>query len=179
MVNKLFTLTNILILILIIFSTLLLLSNDISKIKGIIPFLKFYQKNQSSKLIHSIAAVDPKEDCPKNSFPLSLYTYPGTSKGCLISNITLKKDSCSIWSKIFKSTDEIEETDQKTFDTIFSKKLCVFSYNENNYTNNIINNDVYSLIMKIIIQIISSIMMKAKKIKNYVDYWTQMVLNII
>ena len=141
MVNKLFTLTNILIFILIIFSSLLLLSNDISKIKGIIPFLKFYQKNQSSKLIHSIAAVDPKEDCPKNSFPLSLYTYPGTSKGCLISNTTLKKDSCSIWSKIFKSTDEIEETDQKTFDTIFSKKLCVFSYNENNYTNNIINND--------------------------------------
>ena len=140
MVNKLFTLTNILLFILIIFSSLLLLSNDISKIKDIIPFLKFYQKNQSSKLIHSIEAVDPKEDCPKNFFPLSLYTYPGTSKGCLISNNTLKKDSCSIWSKLFKSTDEIEETSQKTFDTIFSKKLCAFSYNENNYINNIDNN---------------------------------------
>jgi len=140
MVNKLFTLTNILLFILIIFSSLLLLSTDISKIKDIIPFLKFYQKNQSSKLIHSIEAVDPKEDCPKNSFPLSLYTYPGTSKGCLISNNTLKKDSCSIWSKLFKSTDEIEETSQKTFDTIFSKKLCAFSYNENNYINNIDNN---------------------------------------
>ena len=140
MVNKLFTLTNILILILIIFSTLLLLSNDISKIKGIIPFLKFYQKNQSSKLIQSIIAVDQKEDCPKNSFPFSLYTYPGTSKGCLISNSTLKKDSCNIWSKLFKSTDEIEETSQKTFDIIFSKKLCAFSYNENNYINNINNN---------------------------------------
>ena len=140
MVNKLFTLTNILLFILIIFSSLLLLSTDISKIKDIIPFLKFYQKNQSSKLIHSIEAVDPKEDCPKNFFPLSLYTYPGTSKGCLISNNTLKKDSCSIWSKLFKSTDEIEETSQKTFDTIFSKKLCAFSYNENNYINNIDNN---------------------------------------
>jgi len=140
MVNKLYTLTNISIFILIIFSSLLLLSNDISKIKDIIPFLKFYQKNQSSKLIHSITAVDPKEDCPKNSFPLSLYTYPGTSKGCLISNTTLKKDSCSIWFKLFKSTDEIEETGQKTFDIIFSKKLCVFSYNENNYVNNINSN---------------------------------------
>ena len=141
MVNKSFTITNISIFILIIvFSSLLLSSNDLTHIKIIIPFLKFYQKNQSSKLIHSITAVEPNEDCPKNYFPLSFYTFPGTSKGCLISNNTLEKDSCSLWNIIFKSTSEVEELEQKNFNIIFSKKICVNSFDENNYLTNINNN---------------------------------------
>lgn len=142
MVNKLFTLTNISIyIIIVILSCLLLSSTDIFQISDIIPFLKFYQRNHSSKLIQSIIAVNPNEDCPKNYFPFSFYTYPGTTKGCLISNSILKKDSCSIWSKMFKKTEEINETDKKIFNNIFSKKLCAISSNENNYLSNINNNN--------------------------------------
>ena len=122
MVNKIFTYTNISIIILIIIvSCILLSSTDLFNVINILPFLKFYQKKNDSKLIKSITAVNSNEDCPKNYFPLSFYTYPGSSKGCLISNNTLEKDSCSLWSKIFKKTEEIQETKEKNFNIIFTK----------------------------------------------------------
>ena len=142
MVNKIFTYTNILIYILIIIvSCILLSSTDLFNVINIIPFLKFYQKKNNSKLIKSITAVNSNEDCPKNYFPLSFYTYPGTSKGCLISNNILEKDSCSLWTKIFKKTEEIQEMKEKNFTIIFTKKLCVDSFNENNYITNLNNNN--------------------------------------
>ena len=103
MVNKLFTITNISIsIIIIILSILLLSSKDISQIKNISPFLKFYKNNHSSNLIKSINVVNSKEECPKDANPFSLYTYPGTLDGCLLSDNKLQKDSCSLWSIIFK-----------------------------------------------------------------------------
>ena len=142
MVNKIFTITNISINVLIVvFSYILLSSTDIFNIVNIIPFLKFYQKKNYSKLIQSITAVNSNEECPKNYFPLKLYTYPGTSEGCLISNDTLEKDLCSFWTKLFKKTEEIKETKEKNFDKIFTKKLCAISFNENNYISNINKNN--------------------------------------
>ena len=114
MVNKLFTITNISIfIIIIIISILLLSSKDISQIKNINPFLKFYKNNHSSKLIKSINVVTSKENCTKDTYPFSLYTYPGTSNGCLISDNELQKDSCSLWTKIFKKAEIIKETNTK------------------------------------------------------------------
>ena len=138
MVNKLFTITNISIfIIIIIISILLLSSKDISQIKNINPFLKFYKKNHSSNLIKSINVVNSKENCNKNTYPFSLYTYPGTSNGCLISDNELQKDSCSLWSRIFKKTEIIKETNEKLFHNIFSKKLCVELYDKNDYITNL------------------------------------------
>ena len=143
MVNKYYTLTNISIYVLIILLCLLLLStSDIKQIKNIIPFLNFYQKNQSSKLINSIISINIEEDCPKNSFPFIFYIFQGTTKGCLISNNDLEKDSCSLWDKIFKKTKEIKETKSKNFNNIFSKKLCFTSLNGNNYLSNLKNTNI-------------------------------------
>lgn len=141
MVNKIYTITNIsLFLLTIIISILLLSSKDISQIKNINPFLKFYKKKLSSKLIKSIIAVNSKENCPDNTFPFELYTYPGTHVGCLTSNNILKKDSCNLWTKIFKKGETIIETNATSFHNIFSKKLCAELFNENNYITNLNNN---------------------------------------
>ena len=142
MVNILFTITNISIfLIIIIFCFLLLSSTDIFLIKTVVPFLNFFKNNHSSKLIHSIIAVNPNENCPENSSPFQFYSYPGTSKGCLISGNKLEKDSCNFIIKLFKKTKEIKETKEKSFNIIFSKKLCAVSFNEENYLSNLNNND--------------------------------------
>ena len=141
MVNKLFTITNISIYIIIIILCILLLSStEIFFIKKIIPFLKFYEKNYSSTLIKSIIAINSNKNCPENSSPFKFYTYPGTYKGCLISNKNLEKGSCSLINKLFKKTEEIKETKEKTFNNIFSKKLCAFPFNENNYISNLNQN---------------------------------------
>ena len=141
MVNKLFTITNISIYIItIIICILFLSSTDISQIKNINPFLKFYKKNHSSKLIKSIQAVNSKDNCPKDTFPFLLYTYPGTTTGCLISNNTLQKDSCGLLLKIFKKTEIIQETNEKYFHNILSKKLCVELIDNNDYISNLNNN---------------------------------------
>ena len=143
MVNKYYTLTNISVYVIIIIICLALLStSDLSQIENIIPFLKFYQKNQSSKLIHSIISINPNEECPNNSSPFIFYVFPGTTEGCLISNKELEKNSCSIWTKIFKKTKEIKETSSKNFNIIFSKKLCFISLEENNYLSNLKNTDI-------------------------------------
>ena len=111
MVNKCFPITNIAIyIIIIILCYFLLYENDISKIKQIIHFYKFYTKNKSAKLISSIQAIQPNEECPPDSSPLFFYEYPGTKEGCLISKEKLEVGSCSIITKIFKNYDKIEET---------------------------------------------------------------------
>ena len=142
MVNILFTITNISIfVIIIIFCLLLLSSSDIILIKKVVPFLNFFKNNHSSKLVHSIIAVNPNEDCPNNSSPFQFYTYPGTSKGCIISGNKLEKDSCNFIIKLFKKTEEIEETKEKSFNTIFTRKLCAVSFDEKNYSSNLNNNN--------------------------------------
>ena len=65
MVNKCFPITNITIyIIIIILCYFLLRENDISNMKQIIDFYKFYTKNKSSKLIKSIEVIEPHENCP-------------------------------------------------------------------------------------------------------------------
>ena len=141
MVNKLYTITNIsLFIIIIIFCLLLMSSTDIFQIKKVISFLYAFQKNHLSKFIHSIIAINSKENCPDNSFPLQFYTYPGTYNGCLISGNKLEKDSCTFIDKLFKKAKEIKETEKKNFNNIFSKKLCAISLNENNYLSNLNEN---------------------------------------
>ena len=138
MVNKLFTIANISIYILIIiFCILLLSSTDIFFVKKIIPFLKFYQNNYSSVLIKDIIVINPNENCPENSSPFQLYTYPGTYKGCLISKNKLEKDSCSLIKKLFKKTEDIKETNEKKFNSIFTKKLCAVPFDNKNYISNL------------------------------------------
>ena len=140
MVNILFTITNISIfLIIIIFCFILFSSTDIFQIKKVVPFLNFIQNNHSSKLIQSIIAVNPNDNCPDNSSPFQFYNYPGTSKGCLISGNKLEKDSCNLITKLFKKTKEIKETKEKSFNNIFSKKLCAIPFNEENYLSNLNN----------------------------------------
>ena len=141
MVNKFFTITNISIyILLIIFCILLLSSTDIFFIKRIIPFLRFYQNNHSSKLIKEIIAINPKENCPENSSPFQFYVDKGSYKGCLISKNRLEKDSCSLIEKLFKKGEEIKETKEKKFNIIFTKKLCLVPYDENNYITNLDKN---------------------------------------
>ena len=103
----------------------------------IIPFYKFYIKNKSAKLIKSIEAKDSNEDCPENSSPLFFYKYPGTYPGCLISGTNFEEGSCSIWTKIFHNYEDYEETNEKFFDVLNKKKLCVFPFNENDYIINL------------------------------------------
>lgn len=141
MVNKFFTITNISIyIILIIFCILLLSSTDILFIKQIIPFLRFYQNNHSSKLIKEIIAINPNENCPENSSPFQFYVDQGTYKGCLISKNKLEKDSCSLIEKLFKKGKEIKETKEKKFNSIFTKKLCAVPFDESNYITNLDKN---------------------------------------
>ena len=138
MVNKIFPITNISIFIIIIFLCYFLLSEkDLSKMKQIIPFYKFYIKNKSAFLIKSIDVVDSNEECPENSNPLNFYKYPGTKGGCLKSKTDLVEGSCSIWTKIFYNYENIEETEEKNFDVLFNKKLCAYPYNNNGYAKNI------------------------------------------
>ena len=146
MVNKCFPITNITIyIIIIILCYFLLCENDISKIKQIIHFYKFYTKNKSAKLISSIQAIQPNEECPPDSSPLFFYEYPGTKEGCLISKEKLEVGSCSIITKIFKNYDKIEETNEKYFDVLYTKKLCAIVLNDNDYIKNLENrkNDNY------------------------------------
>ena len=140
MVNKLFPLTNIFFyFIIILISYLLISENDISKMEQIIHFYNFYTKNKSAKLIKTILSIDPKNDCPENSFPLSFYEYPGTKQGCLISKKNLEEGSCGLFTKIFRNYENIEETDKKSFEVIFGKKLCAIPFNEKDYINNLVN----------------------------------------
>ena len=111
MVNKCFPITNITVyIIIIILCYFLLRENDLSNMTQIIEFYKFYTKNKSSKLIKSIEVIEPNEKCPSNSSPLLFYKYPGTKEGCLISKEKLEEGACSIWTRIFKNYDKIEET---------------------------------------------------------------------
>ena len=140
MVNKIFPITNISIFIIIIFVCYFLLSEeDLSKMKQIIPFYKFYIKNKSAFLIKEIKVIDSNKDCPENSKPLNFYKYPGTKEGCLKSQTDLEEGSCSIWTKIFYRYDNIKETEEKYFDVLYNKKLCAIPYNENDYAKNINN----------------------------------------
>ena len=140
MVNILFPITNIFAYIIIIFTCYFLLSeNDISKMEQITHFYNFYKKNKSAKLIKSIEAIDPKSDCPKNSYPFLLYKYPGTEPGCLISKKDLEKGSCGLFTKIFRHYEIIEETEKKYFEILFGKKLCAIPFNEKDYINNLID----------------------------------------
>ena len=140
MVNKCFPITNITIyIIIIILCYFLLRENDISNMKQIIDFYKFYTKNKSSKLIKSIEVIEPHENCPPNSSPLLFYNYPGTKEGCLISKEKLEEGTCSIWTKIFKNYDKIEETQEKYFDVLYTKKFCAFAFDENDYIKNLNN----------------------------------------
>ena len=140
MVNKIFPITNISIFIIIIFLCYFLLSEkDLSKMKQIIPFYNFYIKNKSAFLIKSIEVADSNNNCPQNSKSLNFYKYPGTKEGCLKSKTDLEEGSCSIWTKIFFKYENIEETEEKNFDVLFSKKLCAFPYDSNDYVKNIKN----------------------------------------
>ena len=140
MVNKLFPITNIFFYVItILISYFLISENDISKMEQIIHFYNFYTKNKSAKLIKTILSIDPKNDCPENSFPLSFYEYPGTKQGCLISKKNLEEGSCGLFTKIFRNYENIEETDKKSFEVIFGKKLCAIPFNEKDYINNLVN----------------------------------------
>ena len=140
MVNKLFPITNIFFYVItILISYFLISENDISKMEQIIHFYNFYTKNKSAKLIKTILSIDPKNDCPENSFPFSFYEYPGTKQGCLISKKNLEEGSCGLFTKIFRNYENIEETDKKSFEVIFGKKLCAIPFNEKDYINNLVN----------------------------------------
>ena len=140
MVNKLFSITNIFFYVItILISYFLISENDISKMEQIIHFYNFYTKNKSARLIKTILSIDPKNDCPENSFPFSFYEYPGTKQGCLISKKNLEEGSCGLFTKIFRNYENIEETDKKSFEVIFGKKLCAIPFNEKDYINNLVN----------------------------------------
>ena len=140
MVNKCFPITNITIyIIIVILCYFFLRENDISNMTQIIDFYKFYTKNKSSKLIKSIKAIEPNENCPSNSSPILFYKYPGTKEGCIISKEKLEEGACSLWTKIFKNYDKIEETQEKYFDVLYSKKLCAIAFDDNDYINNLNN----------------------------------------
>ena len=142
MVNKLFPITNISIyVIIIIISYFLLSENDITKMKQITPFYNFYIKNIKAKLLKSIISVEPNINCPENSFPLLFYKYPGTKAGCLISKTNLEEGECSIWTKLFKTYENMEETSEKNFEILYTKKLCAIPFNENDYINNLNNKE--------------------------------------
>ena len=76
MVNKLFPIINIFFYVItILISYFLISENDISKMEQIIHFYNFYTKNKSARLIKTILSIDPKNDCPENSFPLVLMLW--------------------------------------------------------------------------------------------------------
>jgi len=140
MVNKLFTITNITINILIILICYFLISeDDISKMKQIINFYQFYNKNKSAKLIKEITAVDSNGECPSTSSPLLFYKYPGTKAGCLISKKDFEEGSCGIFTKIFHHYEDFEETNEKYFDVLFSKKLCAVPFDDKDYIKHLKN----------------------------------------
>ena len=140
MVNKLFTITNATIYIIIIFVSYFLLSeDDLSRMNQIIPFYRFYTKNKSAKLIKDIEIVEPNKDCPEGSSPFLFYKYPGTKKGCLISKTNLEEGSCNFWTKFWNAYDNIEETEEKLFDVLYGKKLCFFPFNDLDYVTNLNN----------------------------------------
>ena len=56
-----------------------------------------------------------------------------------ISKEKLEEGTCSIWTKIFKNYDKIEETQEKYFDILYTKKLCAFAFDENDYIKNLNN----------------------------------------
>ena len=102
MVNKLFTITNIIISITIIIITYFFISEyDLTKMDSIIPFYKFFTRNKSAILIKSIEVKNSDEECPINSSPLLFYKYPGTKEGCLISMKDLEEGSCNLWYFIY------------------------------------------------------------------------------
>ena len=138
MVNKCFPITNIIVyIIIIILCFFFLRKNDISNMKQIIHFYKFFTKNKSSKLIKSIEVKESNENCPPNSSPFLFYEYPGTKEGCLISKETLEEGACSIWTKIFKNYDKIEETEENYFNVLYTKKLCAIAFDDNDYIMNL------------------------------------------
>ena len=140
MVNKLFTFTNIIINIIIILICYFLISeDDISKMKQIINFYQFYNKNKSAKLIKEIKDVNSNQECPSGSSPLLFYKYPGTKAGCLISKTDFEEGSCGIFTKIFHNYEDFEATDEKDFDVLYSKKLCAVPFDNNEYKNYINN----------------------------------------
>ena len=102
MVNKLFPVTNIIInIIIILICYFLITEDDISKMKQIINFYQFYNKNKSAKLIKEIIPVASNKECPDDSTPLLFYKYPGTKAGCLISKKDFEEGSCNIFTKVF------------------------------------------------------------------------------
>ena len=144
MVNKLFPVTNIIInIIIILICYFLIAEDDISKMKQIINFYKFYNKNKSANLIKEIKDVDSSEECPEKSTPLLFYKYPGTKAGCLISNTDFKEGSCSIFTKIFHNYEDFEETNEKFFEVLYSKKLCAVPFDNKDYKDyiNLLNNE--------------------------------------
>ena len=142
MVNKLFTITNIIISITIIIITYFFISEyDLTKMDSIIPFYKFFTRNKSAILIKSIEVKNSDEECPINSSPLLFYKYPGTKEGCLISKKDLEEGSCNLWTKIFYKYENIQENKDKYFDILYTKKFCAFPFNNNNYLTNLNNNN--------------------------------------
>ena len=140
MVNKLFPVTNIIInIIIILICYFLITEDDISKMKQIINFYQFYNKNKSAKLIKEIIPVASNKECPDDSTPLLFYKYPGTKAGCLISKKDFEEGSCSIFTKVFHNYEDFEETNEKFFEVLYSKKLCIVPFDDKNYLN-LLNN---------------------------------------